>query len=503
MLKTASIFQDNMVIQREKPVRIWGECDFEGDITVSIQGQTASSAVASGQWSVTLPCLRASKNERMIISGNGETLCFESVAVGEVWLAAGQSNMEFYLRYDRERKTAVENPSVRFFDVPKTAYAGELEDFDYSDFGFWRSCTEPNLDYYSAAAYYFALQLQEHLGVPVGIIGCTWGGTPACAWQDPRYLENNEGKVWLEDYEKVLEDTDLETYEKLFAANPDNYKGKPFENAFLERMMYGMTVEELMAYLQENVAAGNTSMIPVEGPKSEKRPGGLYENMVETIAPYTVRGVIWYQGENDDQHPEVYGVVFQSLIRCWRDRWDEELPFLFVQLAPFHYWVEEGRYIFPLLREQQQWVRDHTSNCWMASIMDHGLEHDIHPKCKRPVGERLALLALGHVYGEVIACDPPELDCAELEEGRITLHFANAESGLVVHGDSVNAIELLEDNEPVGHYTVDLDSNCMILRSERISPERNLQVHFARQDYCEVNLYNREGLAALPFSWPQ
>lgn len=501
MLKTAAIFQDNLVLQREKPVTVWGCCDFDGEITVSVQGQTVACPAAAGKWSVTLPALRASGNETMVIAGNGEELRFEHVAVGEVWLAGGQSNMEFYLRYDRERKTAVENPLVRIFDVPKTAYAGEIEDFDYSDFGFWRPCTEPNLDYFSATAYYFALQLQEHLGVPVGVVSCTWGATPACAWQDPRYLEENEGKVWLDDYAKAVEGLDLAAYEENFAANPENYKGKPFENAFLEKMMYGMSMEELMAYIMENAASGRPSVTPMEGPKSEKRPGGLYENMVKTVAPYTVRGVIWYQGENDDKHPEVYGIVLQSLIRCWRDRWGEELPFLFVQLAPFRYWVEEGRHIFPLLREQQQWARDHTPGCYMASIMDHGMESDIHPKEKRPAGERLALLARGHVYGETVACDPPELESAELEDGHITLRFAHAQSGLKLKGEHINALELIVNGESVEVYSSALDGSSLILCSSAITSGKRIQVRFAKQDYCEVNLYNSEGLTVLPFVW--
>lgn len=502
-IKPAMIFQNNMVLQRGKPIPIWGTCEEDQEIEVSLSGQKATTRSTDGKWEVCLPAMEATECTELQIQSQDENVLIENVAIGEVWMASGQSNMEFYLRYDKERQKAVENLNIRMFDYPKVSYIGQLEDYDYSNFGFWRTFTEENMDYFSAVAYYFASKLQESQKVPIGIVGCTWGCTPACAWMDSAYLAENEGRSWLEEYEQVLAKLDMDAYEENFSKNPDNYKGKPFENPFLEKMMYGMTMEELMTYVQEQAQAGVQNVVPMEGPKSEKRPGGLYETMIKQVAPYAVRGILWYQGENDDKRPDIYHVVLQNLIQCFRDLWQESLPFLFVQLAPFRYWSEEGRHIFPLLRKEQEWVRNHTPQCYMASIMDAGMAGDIHPKYKRPAGERLALLARGHVYGEDLLCDPPECSDMQLEEGKIILRFIHTDAGLVLKGERIATLEIAVDGEQVTDYEEIINNDTIMIQADVLSVGKRVKVQFAQQDYCEVNLYNSEGLTVLPFTKEQ
>lgn len=498
-LKAAMIFGNHMVLQRQKPIRIWGTCVGDGTIRVSLAGQETTAECTDGAWEAVLPPMEACKGAEMIVSSEDEILRFTDVAVGEVWLAAGQSNMEFYLRYDAERKDAEENPEIRMFDYPEVAFEGQLEQGDYSDYGFWRICESENLDYFSAAAYYFAMKIQKHYQVPVGIVGCSWGATPACAWMDPAYLEENEGRVWLEDYQKVLDELDMDAYEKDYQSNPEHFRQKPFENEMNEAMMYGVSPEELGKIIQEMLSRGE-SIVQTEGPKSEKRPGGLYESMVKKIAPFAVRGVLWYQGENDEQHADVYYTVLCSLIRCWRDLWGEELPFCIVQLAPFRYWNQDHKERYPALRRAQDRVSKEVTKVWMASIMDEGLETDIHPKKKRPVGERLALLARGHLYGENILCDPPECRAMTVEDGRLILIFDNAGEELKVTGERVAALEIILDGKTLVDYGIRINKSRLVIECPEIKAEEEVCVRFAETDFCIVNLYSSIGLPAKPFT---
>lgn len=496
----AMIFQDHMILQRHKAVRVWGRCGRDTKITVRLQGQEAEVISTEGRWEVTLPPMEACEQTEMEIFSEEEHITIRDVAIGEVWLAGGQSNMEFHMRYDVERDSAKANPRIRIFDYPEVAYEGQLEEGDYSEFGYWRECREKDLQYFSAVGYYFAMQLEARYHVPIGILGCNWGGTPACAWMDPEYLKGNAGKIWLEDYEKCLAELDCEAYEKAYRESPDSYRGKPFENEFQDKIFYGASVEEITQMFTSMTEEDFRRSALLElGPKSEKRPGGVYRSMLCQVAPYTVRGVLWYQGENDDKHADVYHVVLKELIHCWRDLWEEQLPFLIVGLAPFASMELGGKNPFYVLRSEQEWVSRNVENVWMASIMDAGMRQDIHPKRKRPVGERLALLARGHVYGEDILCDAPVCDRMTVETGKITLHFVHAGDGLALAGERCNALEITADGKELTDYALHAGADQIEVCSDKITKDSRVKVLFAWQDYCEVNLYNSAGLSAAPF----
>lgn len=160
------------------------------------------------------------------------------------------------------------------------------------------------------------------------------------------------------------------------------------------------------------------------GPDHPWWPCGLYENMLVNVAPYTCRGVLCYRGESDEFHPEIYDQVLAVLIRNWRDLWHDELPFLMVQLAPFGAWLQNGSDAYPTLRDRQARAARDIPGVWLTSSSDSGMEWDIHPKHKRPIGERLALLALGHIYGRDILCDAAEFESVKWEDGKRTLTFS-------------------------------------------------------------------------------
>ena len=183
------------------------------------------------------------------------------------------------------------------------------------------------------------------------------------------------------------------------------------------------------------------------------------------------------------------------MIRCWRDLWQEELPFLFVQLAPFGQWLACGSENYPTVRESQQWVSKHTANTWMASIGDAGMQWDIHPKDKLPVGHRLALLARGHVYGQPILCDAPEPESAQKQGGQILLRFAHA-AGLHKTCDALQAMVGIDaSGESREITTARIENDTLILPD----CEDICALAFARTGYYEVNLYNAAGIPAKPF----
>ena len=190
MLKTAAIFQDYMILQREKPIYVWGEGTPGMEVTARIQGKKGTAVVDdTGRWKVEIPALEASEKEELLITSAEESLTYNEVAVGEVWVAGGQSNMEFWMRYEKHREEEFKNcphRNLRFFDVPEICYEGQEEEFDYSRQGIWREAvSQEELEYFSAVGYYFQKEIQKELGVPVGVIGCNWGGTITRAWMNP------------------------------------------------------------------------------------------------------------------------------------------------------------------------------------------------------------------------------------------------------------------------------------------------------------------------------
>lgn len=496
-LKTAMIFTDKMVLQRDKTIPVWGNGKTGREIHVTFDGTEAITVVDEyGEWKVLLPPHAAGCGYQMCIFDGEEKITLSDVCVGEVWLAGGQSNMEYVLGFEKHFEEVLQkemNPNIRFFDYPEVSYEGQMDDFDYKYTGFWRPCSKEDLGYFSAVGFYFAENLQKDLNVPIGIVGCNWGGTRACNWMDPAYLKGTESEFWLTDYEKEIENLDLEKYKAEYRKNPQNDRTNELGNPFSIRLVkIGTTREEQLEMMKQ----WENQPIKVMGPYDEHRPGGLYEMMLKNVWPYAIRGVIWYQGESDsDKNPAAYANTFSKMITCWRDLWKEELPFLFVQLAPFGKWLGcEGK-DYPIIRDCQEQVAKTVSNTWMASIGDVGMEWDIHPKNKVPVGNRLALLARGHVYGEDILCDAPEITGVKKKGIDLELLIRHGE-GLHLTSEPIQALKCYSQNgEELESLSVEVQDEKLILHDCQDVAE----VRFAYEDYYEVNLFNKAGIPMKPF----
>lgn len=504
----APIFSDGAVFQRRKPIQIFGGGE-EGaavEVRLSSTDRPCRTVVRDGKWRVSLPPEEAAEGLMLTASSRGQTLLVRDIAVGEVWIAGGQSNMEFWLRNEAERDTvipAADDGLLRFFDMPRISYDGQWKDMSFAEYGIWRKFTPEHAGWFSAVGAYFGMALRRALGVPVAVVGCNCGATSASCWISEAYLEEIPAlRVYRESYERTLETLDLARYERDFRER-QAWGQTPRMIEFDRKMARGEFRAESLQAITEQLGAQLTQRqwqllaLPC-GPMAPTRPCALYHSMVERLAPYTARGVIWYQGESDADRAEHYASLFGQVVRCWRDLWGQELPFLTVQLAPFGRWLNDTGAMFPALREQQELACRQLSGVWMASIMDAGMEQDIHPKNKRIPGERLALLARGKVYGEDLLCEPPAFERAAWEGDTVRLTFTSAGERLQAKGIFPQELEVLLDGERA-ECRISVENDLMVICCDRLKTACEADIRYAWQPYVRAGLYNSVELCAKPF----
>lgn len=507
MLQLAEIFEDGMILQCRKPVRVWGYSQVKENIYISINNdKLCEIEVPVGKFSITLPAQEPMENATLQI-GN---IVLREVDFGEVWIAGGQSNMEFLLRYDvdfQKNKKVQPDEHIRYYEVGKYQFQGEKDEgvIGEEHWDKWLKLTKENAELFSAIAYYFALKIRKKYKIPVGIVSCNYGGTTASSWMDQRYL-TDELQVYLDEYKECLSKLNMEEY---YEINKQIRHGKvnPESRKITEAILYGgERIKRMMDQMQkdgnkshnEEAMRINREMMNMIGPNDKNRPGGLYESMLIRVKGFTLRGVLWYQGETDQRHPDIYGKLFASLIACWRRDWEEELPFLFVQLAPFGTWMGINGERFPIVRKQQEMVANNIFNTYMISSSDVGDCEDIHPKKKKPLGHRLALVAMHNIYGETIESKYPKGISCELSDGKVKIIMSNG-TGLYLTGTKINDIKVLVDSEQREIKNAYTEGNCLVLEIAEVNVESNVYIKFACTGFYEVNLYNKEGIPAIPF----
>lgn len=509
-----ALYQDHMMLQREKKLEIAGQAEGITSLRAVLEMemrmeesegflklcQTACE-VREGHFTLTLPALTPGVGRVLSFFADEDpdpVLVIRDILVGDIWLASGQSNMEYFLRYDADWnrvKRAPRNPLIRMYNVPRIAFEGQEETKDLSDSGYWFSEGDPAWATFSAPGYSFAREIAHTQKIPVGIIGCNWGGTPACAWMDEKYLEEEPLHVFMEEYQAETEKFSPQELKE------QSLKANAFENDYRHELewrsvMYGLTWEEQERWVKEHAS---DPVLPM-GPWHHYRPCGLYHTMVETVAPFAIRGFLWYQGESDSGHAQIYHKTMEALIDCFRKTFrDEELPFLFVQLAPFHRWLECDGEGYVEVRLAQERVSKTVKGAYMASIMDLGDRDDIHPKFKMEVGRRLALLARGHVYQESLPCDPPEFKSAQVLGSELIITFTGAGSGLSMKEHGESGFELFLDGEPVEITGMSTDGDDLHLETDVMLEDGRVVLACGMSDYCELRIHNSEGLCIKPF----
>ncbi|MBW5448052.1 sialate O-acetylesterase [Cohnella sp. CFH 77786] len=486
MIRIDAMFSDHMVLQRGKNIPIWGTGNDGETVTVECRDKQAKAVVEGGRWKVLLPSMDAGGPfELTVKSGEAQKIALRDVWFGDVWLAGGQSNMEWSLNDSAEGPAELPKANfeqLRYYQVPKITYEDGIEREPS-----WVVCTPETARAFSAVAYFFAQRVMEEEGVPIGIIGCNWGGTSAACWMDEQVLERDPAlHVYLEEHRERLVDF---SWEKFYEQERAHEKAI---QDFFERAERGLTGEEL----------GDYPWMPPYSPHSYMRPSGLYHTMLSKAAPYALRGFLYYQGEADADHKApLYDRLLEGLIGNWRRDWeDPELPFLFVQLPVYENGDPDGEH-WPLLREAQWKTARRVRGAWMTAAWELGEKTDIHPRHKQPVGERLALLALEHVYGRSgVVSSGPVWEDVRFDRGEAVLRFRHAGSdGLGIRGGgALKGFELCGPDNLYGPAEAEIRSgDTVVVRSSQVADP--VAVRYGWANYSEANLVGSTGLPALPF----
>lgn len=442
-LKLPSVIGSHMVLQRDQPVPLWG-WEEPGTTVTATLGDTQRSAVAKadGHWMIELPAMPAGGPHQLKLAGSSEVV-LDDVLFGEVWLCSGQSNMEWNVARSmnaEEEIAAANHPNIRHIKILRQPAREPQRDVPSSG---WKVCGPDSVAGFTAVGYFFARHLQEELDVPIGLIGSNWGGTRIEPWTAP---EGFRGVKQLSDIADRLDD-------------------------------------------YPTVAA--------DGKVSHQSPLALYNGMIHPLVPYGIRGAIWYQGEANRRDGMLYRHKMKALIEGWRKVWGRlDLPFHFVQLAPYRY--DESALVLPGIWEAQQKTLS-IENTGMAVTVDVGNVDDIHPTNKQAVGKRLALWALAKNYGQGdIVYSGPLFESMAVEGDSIRLNFEHVGSGLVSR-----------DGKPLSWFFVAGRDNIFVEADARIDGDtvvvssptvaEPVAVRFGWHEEAEPNLSNKEGLPASPF----
>jgi len=485
-VEPAGIFTDHAVLQQNKPVRVWGTAEAGETVEIDFAGQRKSAvANAEGRWMIVLDEMQASMEDRTMVIRGSRTAApvkLKNLLIGEVWLAGGQSNMATTMQNYRKTTQAdidgANDPLLRMVTIPRLEYAGQNSNRPQ-----WKPTTPQNVKGFSATAYYFAKNLRKTLNVPIGIVSCSVGATPAEAWMSRDTLSSSP------DMKRILD-----AYDRHVASAFEN------ETDYIEQ--YEAYEVARKAWVKKRNAGEKPNRRPKEimGPRNYKRPCGLHETMLTQTVPYTLQGVIWYQGENNANAGAGfhYRTIFPALINEWRSEFmNPAMPFLFVQLATFGPDHDQSPF-WPELREAQQWTEDHVEHCGMAVLVDGGEIDDIHPHSKDKAGLRLSLLARSMVYGEKsLVCRGPRLEKAAVGDSRIELTFGNMGSGLVLKSVKTTPFEICGADGGYVPAEARLADGRIIVSAEGVAdPE---YVRYGWRKWFEPALFNAEGLPAAPF----
>tara|TARA_B100000941_G_scaffold160970_1_gene114516 strand:- start:1097 stop:2503 length:1407 start_codon:yes stop_codon:yes gene_type:complete len=459
-----NLFSDNMVLQRNSSVNIWGKSNPNQILTVYSSWNNKSvktKSNSSGEWILKIKTDNSIGPYELTISTKNETKVIRNILFGEVWFASGQSNMEMpldgffgepiYGSQDIIGKSI--NSNIRLLTVERNYTATPVSNFEgkwqetrpessryfsaVANFeGKWQESTPESSRYFSAVAYSFAKYIHESLGVPVGIISSAWGGTPAEAWAEKSFL-------------------DKEFKPGIIINNSD----EKFE---------------------------------------EYNPGYLFNAMLKPLIPFTLRGGIWYQGENNRERAKNYSKLMQVMVASWRDRWGlGDFPFYFVQIAPFSY-NNPNESSSAELRDAQLDAMRNIKNSGMVSTVDIGDLYSIHPPEKVKIGNRLAYWALNQTYGyKSITPSGPIPNSAKVEESKVIISFDYADNGIYNFNGSLKDFEIAGEDEIFYEAEAKIYGESIIVESSNVSNPR--KVRYGWKNYFEATLFNIEGLPATSF----
>lgn len=610
------LISDGMVLQRDSEVMIWGKGVFEKEVRLSFLDEEYSTRVnKDGGWSIVLKNLKPGGPYDMVINHDNDEKIIKDILVGDVWVLAGQSNMQIPISrtldlFEEEVKDA-NYPEIRQLTVPM------VYDFnkpiDELNGGNWIPVTPDTVYDFSAVGYFFSKKIYDKYNIPIGLLFTAIGGTPAEAWisegslmrfdrfreiltmcKDDSYVqgtiksEQEYNDNWYSElYQKDEGLKDIPWYSEEYRDNdwreiqlPGSLRGtelEPIRGAIWLRkeidlpehmhgkegkLILGTVIDADDTYIN-GVLIGNTGylypprrynipkgllkagkntitvrmimtqniggfvddmpyfirvgneQIPISGTWKYKvgciikpqapttffqyKPIGVYNGMIYPLRNYSIRGVLWYQGESNTGHPYDYKELFETVINDWRKLWNNtNLPFYYVQLPNHCPWRLEPEISgWAQVREAQRQLLK-LPNTGMAVIIDAGMYNDLHPWDKKTVGERLSLWALNNVYGEQNVCSGPIYNNMVIEGNKIRIFFDYVGSGLLIRGDRLNTFEISDRDGVFYPAEALIEDDSVVVYSKKVS--NPVRVRYAWADNPEgANLYNKEGLPASPF----
>lgn len=469
-LQLSAVYTDHMVIQRHKPFVVRGTANYGTKITARLGKERRRTTTAEdGTWQLTFKSREATRTPlTLTVTDGNTTITLTDLLVGEVWLCSGQSNMVFMLRQSAEAQehiAAAPTKGIRIYNMRPRIYtdavawdSASLEKLNRLDYYLpttWQPLTTDNAPHFSAIAYHFGAMLADSLGVPIGLICNAVGGAP------------------IESF------TDRHTQE---------------QHPVLADVLTDWRHNELIQPWVRSRANQNIQRSTYPQQRHPYEPCYLYEAGVEPLAGFPLRGVIWYQGESNAHNVELFETQFPALVHSWRTAWtDESMPFHFVQLSSI------ARPTWPHFRDVQRRLAEEIPHCEMAVSSDHGDSLDVHPHHKRPIGERLARIALHHDYGySHVTCSGPAIRRAECDGQSLILRFDHAHGMQSSDKHSLRTFEIADEH---GLYypadEVEVQGNTIRLQSKHVShPHR---ARYGWQPFTRANLINADRLPASTF----
>lgn len=482
-VKLPAICGDNMVLQRQSEVAIWGWADPGEEVTVSAcwKASAKTKAGTDGKWSVKIKTPKAAGPHELTIKGKN-TITLKNVLLGEVWVCSGQSNMQWGMRSSENAEAdiaAAKYPKIRLFTVQRTIAAEPQEDC----VGSWSECSPETVANFSAVGYFFGKHLFDEINVPIGLISTNWGGTLAEAWTRREILEADK------DFKPIVD---------RFEANKKNLPEA------LKK--YEVQLKNWQEKVKKAKAEGKK---PPKGrgprkpaARNQNSPSSLYNGMIAPIIPFGIKGAIWYQGESNVSRAYQYRKLFPAMITNWRNDWGVgDFPFYYVQIAPFNY---GGNKASEELREAQT-LSLSLKNTGMAVTSDIGNIKNIHPKNKLDVGKRLALWALAKDYGKKgIVYSGPIYKSMKVEGDKIRISFDYTGSGLkTMDGKEVSHLTIAGADKNFVEAKGVIEGNTLVVSNDVV--KKPVAVRFGWSNTDEPNLANKEGLPASCFrtdDWP-
>jgi len=484
-----SVLSSGMVLQRDKPIPVWGKAAAGEKVIVSFSGQSLeTTTTADGTWMVKLTPLAASATAQTLTVQGSNKIELNDILIGEVWLGSGQSNMEWPMTKavnGPAEVSAANFPQIRLFNVPRISKPTPQSTCEAA----WKVCNPENVAGFSAVLYYMGLELHKDLNVPIGLINSSWGGSRIEPWTP------------VEGFALHPSQRDILRSIRSGMPGTDEYKNST--------LAWIGNVEQWAREARQAVEA-KTAPAPMPdqpGPAAQGFQGviGLYNAMIHPLVPFALRGAIWYQGESNLGEGMAYLDRKRALIGGWRKVWNQgDFPFYTVQLAPFNYGnqpreIARKNTALPEIWEAQNATLTEIPNTGIAVTNDIGDFADIHPTNKKEVGRRLSLIALAREYGKNdLVFSGPMFSAAKAEGGKMRVSFTSMGGGLVSRdGKPLREFQIAGADGVFHDAEAVIEGNDVLVSAASVAAPT--QVRFAWNQIPEANLINKEGLPASAF----